>query len=101
MSQSSENLITVSIYNQNYKIRSGGDAEMIKKISQHVDKTMREIAQRTPTVDTVRVAILAALTIASDYFASQEELEKMQDKVAEKANKLISELRKAQQISAT
>lgn len=96
MSESSENLTTVTIYNQSYRLRSGGDDEMVQKLARHVDATMNEIAESTPTVDTVRVAILAALTIAGEYFATREELERHQDEVAQRCAVLVERLKQAQ-----
>ena len=96
MSESPDSLTTVDIYNQRYKLRSGGDEETIQKLAEHVDATMKEIARGTPTVDTVRVAILAALTITGDYFAARDELQKIREEVDERTASMLSELRSAQ-----
>lgn len=58
--------IRVEIYNQNYNIRSDGDGEYISGLAEFVDSRMREISSGTLTVDSLKVAILAALHIADE-----------------------------------
>ena len=65
--ESAEQTIRVEIYNQNYSIRSDGDNEYIIDLAEYVDRKMREIASGTLTVDSLKVAILAALHIADEY----------------------------------
>ncbi len=59
--------IRVEIYNQTYNIRSDGDNEYIMRLAEYVDGKMREISSGTLTVDSLKVAILAALHIADEY----------------------------------
>jgi cell division protein ZapA len=65
---SSEQSIRVEIYNQTYSIRSDGDNEYIMHLAEYVDGKMREISSGTLTVDSLKVAILAALHIADEYY---------------------------------
>ena len=58
--------IRVEIYNQTYNIRSDGDTEYIIQLAEFVDSRMREISSGTLTVDSLKVAILAALHIADE-----------------------------------
>lgn len=62
-----EQTIRVEIYNQTYSIRSDGDNEYIMRLAEYVDGKMREISSGTLTVDSLKVAILAALHIADEY----------------------------------
>jgi cell division protein ZapA len=57
----------VEIYNQTYNIRSDGDNEYILRLAEYVDGKMREISSGTLTVDSLKVAILAALHIADEF----------------------------------
>src|ERR671914_1441503 len=63
---SSSPTIRVEIYNQTYNIRSDGDTEYIIQLAEFVDSRMREISSGTLTVDSLKVAILAALHIADE-----------------------------------
>src|ERR1051325_7896252 len=58
--------IRAEIYNQTYTIRSDGDNEYVIELAEFVDRRMREIASGTLTVDSLKVAILAALHIADE-----------------------------------
>jgi cell division protein ZapA len=58
--------VRVEIYDQTYQLR-GSDPEYIGKLADYVDTKMRLIAQQASTVDSLRVAVLAALNIADEY----------------------------------
>jgi cell division protein ZapA len=62
----SNNSVRVEIFDQPYNLR-GSDPEYIMKLAEYVDAKMRAVAEQTHTVDTVRVAVLAALNIADEY----------------------------------
>lgn len=64
--------IRVEIYNQTYNIRSDGDSEYLLKLAEFVDSRMREISSGTLTVDSLKVAILAALHIADELHRLQQ-----------------------------
>ena len=67
--------ITVRILGQDYRIANdGGGAaeEQIQAAAALVDETMRRIRKRTGTVDTISVAVLAALNVAHQYIAQRE-----------------------------
>jgi len=66
MDATSSPTIRVEIYNQTYNIRSDGDTEYIIQLAEFVDSRMREISSGTLTVDSLKVAILAALHIADE-----------------------------------
>lgn len=66
MEGTSSPTIRVEIYNQTYNIRSDGDTEYIIQLAEFVDSRMREISSGTLTVDSLKVAILAALHIADE-----------------------------------
>ncbi len=58
--------VRVEIFDQAYNLR-GSDPEYILKLADYVDSKMRAVAQATNTIDTVRLAVLAALNIADEY----------------------------------
>jgi cell division protein ZapA len=65
MEQSPANYVTVEIYDQTYHL-SGEDAEHIRKLAAQVDAKMRAVAAQGRTVDSLRVAVLAALNLADE-----------------------------------
>jgi cell division protein ZapA len=58
--------VRVEIFDQAYNLR-GSDPEYILKLAEYVDSKMRAVAEATNTVDTVRLAVLAAINIADEY----------------------------------
>ncbi len=58
--------VRVEIFDQAYNLR-GSDPEYILKLAEYVDSKMRAVAEVTNTIDTVRLAVLAALNIADEY----------------------------------
>ncbi len=57
--------ITVEIYDQIYHL-SGQDADHIRSLAARVDAKMRAVAAQGRTVDSLRVAVLAALNLADE-----------------------------------
>jgi cell division protein ZapA len=62
----SNNSVRVEIFDQPYNLR-GSDPEYILKLAEYVDSKMRAVSEQTHTVDTARLAVLAALNIADEY----------------------------------
>ena len=58
--------VRVEIFDQAYNLR-GSDPDYIMKLAEYVDSKMRAVAEQTNTVDTARLAVLAALNIADEY----------------------------------
>jgi cell division protein ZapA len=63
--ESATGYVTVEIYDQLYHL-SGQDAEHIRQLAARVDATMRAVAAQGRTVDSLRVAVLAALNLADE-----------------------------------
>ena len=79
--------IRVEIYDQSYNLR-GTDADYILKLADYVDLKMRAVSEKTATVDSLRVAVLAALNIADEYHL----LKKKYDAIASTYEKRASSL---------
>jgi len=60
-----EGSVSVDIYDQVYTLR-GTDSEHILRLAATVDEKMRAVAAHGRTVDSLRVAVLAALNIADE-----------------------------------
>jgi cell division protein ZapA len=56
---------TVSIYDQAYHLR-GQNPDHIRQLAALVDSKMRAVASQGRTVDSLRVAVLAALNLADE-----------------------------------
>jgi cell division protein ZapA len=76
--------VRVEIYDQEYHMRGELDAEYIRRLAQFLDGKMRSIAERTRTVDSLRVAVLAALNIADEYHQLKAKYEAESQQVSQK-----------------
>jgi cell division protein ZapA len=65
--------VRVEIFDQAYNLR-GSDPEYILRLADYVDSKMRAVAAATNTIDTVRLAVLAALNIADEYHLVKKNL---------------------------
>jgi cell division protein ZapA len=85
------NSVRVEIFDQAYSLR-GTDPEYIVKLAEYVDAKMRAVAEQTQTVDTARLAVLAALNIADEYQMLQRKLEGGNSDYLERAHQLAAAL---------
>jgi cell division protein ZapA len=83
--------VRVEIYDQSYNLR-GSDAEYIQRLAAYVDLKMRAVAEQTRTVDSLRLAVLAALNIADEYHVLKRKYEAVADDVTARASNLSGAL---------
>jgi cell division protein ZapA len=57
--------VTVEIYDQTYHL-SGQDPDHVRELAARVDSKMRAVSAQGRTVDSLRVAVLAALNLADE-----------------------------------
>jgi cell division protein ZapA len=85
------NSVRVEIYDQAYNLR-GSDADYILKLAEYVDTKMRLVSQQTSTVDSLRVAVLAALNIADEYHLLKKKYDAIASTYEERAHTLSGAL---------
>ncbi|MDD5542390.1 MAG: cell division protein ZapA [Acidobacteriia bacterium] len=81
--------IAVEIYDQTYHLRGGADPEYVKQLAGSLDERMRQIADSTQTVDSLKVAVLTALTMIDELSRLQRENQEMQEILTEKTEACI------------
>ena len=93
--------VRVEIFDQAYNLR-GSDPEYILKLAEYVDSKMRAVAEATNTIDTVRLAVLAALNIADEHHLLQRmvdsgatDYQKRAHQLADALDEVLQEKRKA------
>ena len=83
--------VRVEIYDQSYNLR-GTDPDYIHKLAEYVDLKMRTVAQQTQTVDSLRLAVLAALNIADEYHILKRKFDAASGDYLQKADDLSQAL---------
>jgi len=81
-------VIPVEINGQRYPIRSGLDPEYVARLALYVDEKMRAAADSTPTGDSLRLAVLAALNIADELFRCRDATATRDGRLAERTEEL-------------
>jgi cell division protein ZapA (FtsZ GTPase activity inhibitor) len=67
--------VEVEVFGQRFALRSEKSAEEVRQIAAYVDQQVRQVAERARTAVLLRVAIMAALTIADDYHTATGRLD--------------------------
>jgi cell division protein ZapA len=83
--------VRVEIYDQVYNLR-GTDADYILKLAEFVDTKMRSVAEQTATIDSLRLAVLAALNIADEYHLLKKKYEALASEYRQRAGMLAGAL---------
>jgi cell division protein ZapA len=91
MNDPNNNSVRVEIFDQAYNLR-GSDPEYILKLAEYVDTKMRAVSQQTHTVDTARLAVLAALNIADEYHLLKRKAEGGSSEYLKRAHHLADAL---------
>ena len=83
--------VRVEIYDQTYHLR-GSDSEYIAQLADYVDTKMRLISQQAATVDSLRLAVLAALNIADELHVLKRKYDSVASDYNERAGQLAGAL---------
>ena len=85
------NLVHVQIFGQSYAVR-GADPAYVEQLATHVDAQMREVSRLPGVVDSLRIAVLAALNIADECFQLRARDKKGSSELESRAARLAREL---------
>ncbi len=87
---------TVEIFGQRLGLRADGDEARVQEIARFVDNRMREVADRSSSVDTVKIAVLTALNIADELFQEREtDQDTRQKRLEKQAERLVLKIEEA------
>ena len=81
-------VIAVEIHGQRYPIRSSLDPDYVLRLAAYVDEKIKAAADSTPTGDSLRLAVLAALNVADELFRVREATRAKDSQIAERAGEL-------------
>jgi cell division protein ZapA len=82
----------VEIFGQTYSVRAEGDSSYVHDLARFVDSRMKEVAERTATVDPTKIAILAALNISDDLRQKERQRRDNPSDAVARAERLIRRL---------
>ncbi len=64
--------VAIQIFGHDYRIKTDADPVGVERLARLVDDTMARIRERTGAVDTLDLAVMAALNLANDLLSAQE-----------------------------
>ena len=76
--------VKVTIYNQHYNLRAADSGEYIEQVANLVDARMHEVSDHLHTVDSLKIAVLAALNIADELCRVQRLLQQQNPEPSQK-----------------
>jgi cell division protein ZapA len=89
------NRVKVEIYGQSYNLGGDLDEAYVQKLARYVDEKMRAVSDATQTVDSVRVAVLAAMAIADELHSQEKQTVHRDDALRERAQQCLTILERA------
>jgi cell division protein ZapA len=82
---SESRVVHVEIHGLRYPIRSGLDPEYVAQLAAYVDEKMRLASRESPAGDTLKLAVLAALNIADEFFRACDDVQSDQAALSRRA----------------
>ena len=89
----------IEIYDQLYNVNGEQNEEYLKELAAYVDGKMRSIADATHMVDSLKVAVLAALNIADEMFTTRQKQQEIEGPLRKRVEKCVAMVEKALEMS--
>lgn len=87
-----ESLVHVEIFGQTYAVRGGDDPGYVERLAAYVDERMKEVSRTSGAVDSVRIAVLAALNLADECHRLRQDAESGDKKAGSAGNAVDARL---------
>jgi len=84
--------VQVEIFGQSYGVRAVRGPGYVERLAALVDQEMREVSRAGGTVDSLRVAVLAALNLADQVLQARERSGEDAHGLEDRAARLVEEL---------
>jgi cell division protein ZapA len=85
----------IQIYDQSYNVNADGNEAYLTELATYVDSKMRSIADSTHMVDSLKVAVLAALNIADETFSMRKRQQEIEGPLRQRVENCVSMVEKA------
>jgi cell division protein ZapA len=81
-------VVHVDIHGQRYPVRSSLEHAYVAELAAYVDEKMRLAMRECPQGDSLKIAVLAALNIADEFFRARDDVRSGDDRLAHRAGEL-------------
>jgi len=93
--QPGSGIVKIEIYDQVYNVNADQNEEYLTELAAYVDGKMRSIAEATKMVDSLKVAVLAALNIADEMFTLRQRQQEIEGPLRKRVEKCVAMVEKA------
>jgi cell division protein ZapA len=87
--------VKVEIYGQQYNLSVAENEDYLKELAAYVDAKMHAVSQAAQTVDTGKVAVLAAMNMADELFLARSRQQELQGPLRERVQKCVTLVERA------
>ena len=84
--------VTVRIAGEEHTIRASAEPEYTRKCAQLVDDRIHEIRLAAGLIEGHKAAILAALSIADEYFQAKEDLDRLRAEMGSRVEEIAAQI---------
>lgn len=81
--------VTVRIAGEEHVIRASAEPEYTRACARFVDERIMEVREQAGLIESHRAAILAAMSIADEFFQARDELDGLRKEVVSRAGNLV------------
>jgi cell division protein ZapA len=82
----------VTILDEPFAIRSEADADYTRRVASHVDKSLRDLRQKLPSLEPFQAAVLGAMEITDELFRLRDRQAELEGEVADRVAQLAEML---------
>jgi cell division protein ZapA (FtsZ GTPase activity inhibitor) len=88
--------VTIQILGQEYKVKTGGNANHVQSLSRYINEKVFDVQQRGTAVTTTELVAMVMLHMADDVAQARKELEAYKRTVTKKIDQLIEHIERAE-----
>jgi cell division protein ZapA len=91
-------LIEVEVFGQTFTVNSEDDEKYVRQLASYVDQRMRQVGGTSKTVVPLRVAIMAAMSIADEYYKASRREAEIEEEAARLSALLVERMEQSEKL---
>ncbi len=91
-------LIEVEIFGQTFTVNSEDDETYVRQLASYVDQRMRQVGGTSKTAVPLRVAIMAAMSIADEYYKASHREAEIEQEAARLSSVLLERIEQSEKL---
>ncbi len=80
---------SVEVYGYTFNVKSDLNRKQVQEIAEYVDAKMKDLAAKLKVSSTSRLAVMAAINIAEEFYRIKSEQNELSEAIEEKSTRLI------------